>query len=301
MEHTIKGLGAKLNHVQRKRKSLVEEVQKFEEALKEAFGDTEIFGISSDVTLEQIGFDEYLYGRLSYGRDTGLTVAYRTTSDDIYDGAHGTPVEERTYTVKELSICPAVWLEKLFDKSLSSLLENLNAKIDEMDGRADQSLVALEKILAAESAEIDAEMVETLKQYGSDSLGKSWSTVLTAVNLDTTDSLTRSSSFLESVCKKILNDRGVEFPQKKTMAVLIDECLKCLEWHSTMEAEDVKKITGGLKSIALGISSLRTHFGTAHGASSDQDQLEVSYARLSKNTCASVAIFLLSRHMKNAH
>lgn len=63
----------------------------------------------------------------------------------------------------------------------------------------------------------------------------------------------------------------------------------------------MKKITEGLESITLGISSLRTHFGAAYGASSDQGPLDASYAKLSKNACASVAIFLLSRHMKGGN
>jgi Abortive infection C-terminus len=302
METTIKGLAAKLDQVQQKRKLLVDQARKVEDELKEAFGDTEIYANSSDVNLEQIGYDDYAYGHLSYDRTTGLTVAYRTTDDDYYEDFHETPEWGRTYNVKAFAICSPTWLEKLFvEQTLSSLLANLSTKIDEMGGRADQSLGALEKILAAESSEIDGQMVQLLKQSGGDGLSKSWSATLAAVDLDTADSLTRSSSFLESVCIKILKDREVDLPHTKTMANLVDSCLKCLEWPTTIEAEDVKKITGGLKSIALGISSLRTHFGTAHGSTGEHGPIDASYAKLSKNTCASVAVFLLSRHVKGSN
>ncbi|UEP20710.1 abortive infection family protein [Burkholderia ambifaria] len=300
IEHSLKGLAARLSQVQEKRKAILEKAEKFAEALKETFGETEIYGISADVTLEETGYDEYVYGRLGYNRVMGLTVAYRTTDEDHYDNFHGTPDPEQTYTPKRLTLCSPQWLERLFvEENLLSLLDSLNARIDEIDGRADQSLGALEKMLAAESAELNEQMIATLMQVGNEPLGKSWSTAHAAVNYDPADSLTRSSSFLESACTRILRERGIALPQTKTMATLLDASLAALDWPAEKDAqEDVKKITGGLKSISLGISSLRTHFGTAHGASADQVQPDGAFAKLANNASAAVAIFLLNRHLK---
>ncbi|WP_269764866.1 abortive infection family protein [Burkholderia ubonensis] len=75
--------------------------------------------------------------------------------------------------------------------------------------------------------------------------------------------------------------------------------LATLDWPAEKDAQDaVKKITGGLRSISLGISSLRTHFGTARGAPADQIQLAGAFAKLANNASASVAIFSLNRHVK---
>jgi hypothetical protein len=300
MASSVKTLASKMNRVQEKRRTLLTKIGELEKDLLDTFSDSEIYGTSSDMNLQQTGGDDYIYGHLSFSED-GLSIAYRSTEDDYYDNFHGASEEDKTYKIKHFSTCSANWLERIFvEKYVSMLLEDLNTKVDEMDGLADQSLNLMTKILETESAEINAQMVTTLKRLGDENLNKSWIAAHGAVSFDPADSLTRSNSFLESVCKRILKDRSAEIPQTITISTLIDACIRTLTWPFEKEAqEDVKKITAGIKSISGGIGSLRTHFGTAHGASSDQTPLDPSFARLSNNACATVAIFLLQRHFKN--
>ncbi|WP_261529517.1 abortive infection family protein [Burkholderia multivorans] len=63
------------------------------------------------------------------------------------------------------------------------------------------------------------------------------------------------------------------------------------------EAEgDVRQLLGGIHSICGGIGALRTHFGTAHGASSHLPSLDPGYAVFVKQATVAAATFLLNRH-----
>lgn len=298
MAPSLKSLASKLNRVQEKRKTLAGKVIEFEKALLDTFAGTRIYGVSADVTLEQTGEDDYVYGHLSFSEVGGLSVAHRTTDDDYHDQFVGTPPDQKSYDIRHISICSSEWLERVFvDETVTSILKKLDRTLDEMDGVTNQTIDVLEKSLEEESAEINAQMVETLKQIGDEPLNKIWTKAHEAVHFDLADSLTRNSSFLESVCTYILKERDQPLPQTKTIATLIDEAIRALDWPTDKNVEgDVKKITGGVKSICAGIGSLRTHFGTAHG-STDQ-ALDASFATLTNNASAAIAIFLLRRHLK---
>lgn len=300
MDNRIKVLAAQHRRFKAKQAELVEQARALEEELHNAFGEGEVAGASSNVTLEQIGQDEYVYGYLGYGF-SGLTACHRTTDDDLADAHHGVPDEARSYSVKPLANCPPEWLERLLDEEiLASLLKNIGDRLDEKEGRVDSSLSALRTMLASESAKLDAGMAESLKQMGNETLKRIWDEALDASHLHTADGLTRSSSFLESVCAAILRERRVALPRDKSMSPLLDECVKCLDWPEKDALSDAKQLFAGVKSICGGIGSLRTHFGTAHGASGHLPPLEASWATLAKNSSAAVAIFLISRHMEGA-
>ncbi|MFA8329239.1 hypothetical protein [Burkholderia ubonensis] len=49
----------RVSEVEGKRKAILEKAEKFAEALKETFGEAEIYGISADVTFEEIGYGAY--------------------------------------------------------------------------------------------------------------------------------------------------------------------------------------------------------------------------------------------------
>jgi hypothetical protein len=261
MNTSIKSLSLKIQKVKEKRHLITKKFCEFEALIIDSVSGTEVRGKSGSINLEQTGYDDYVYGYLC-ADENGVSVAHRSTQDDHFDAFNGIHESERSYSLKHFGLCPVSWLEKLFsEKSISSLLADLNSKADELDAFISQSVSTMEKFLENESAEIDKQMVATLKKMEDDQLRKSWIASRQAVNLDTADALTRGSSFLESVCKKILRERKVDLQQTITMATLIEGCIKTLKWpDDPILREDMKKISGGVKSISGGVAGLRTHF-----------------------------------------
>jgi hypothetical protein len=298
MNDRIRALAAQHRRIEVKKAELIERARTLDAELNKAFGGADIVGVSPNVTLEQIGYDEYVYGYLCY-RDAELTVGYRTTDDDVADWHDCVPDDQRSYSVRQLANCSPEWLERLLDEeTLESLLGNIAARLCERERRLNGSLSALQTILASESAKIDGQMVERLEKTGNDTLKRLFDEAVDVAHLDTADGLTRSSRFLEAVCADILRAREAELPRDKSLGPLVNACIDCLQLSTEKEAlDDVRQFIGGVKSLCNGVGSLRTHFGTAHGASSHLPPLDASWAMLAKNAAAAVAIFLLSRHM----
>lgn len=300
MKNSIKSLSAQHKRVQAKRSALYEKAQDLAAALNEEFDRTGIYASSADTMLDQTGLGEGTYGRLSYDGEE-LRAIYRTTDEDLQDEAHGIPEEERGYHVRLLANCPPKWLDRLLAaETVDSLFASIGAELNQREGHVDQSLGALDKLLAAESAEIEEQMAVSLTELNNDTLNQNWAAVLDATHLETADGLTRSSRMLEAVCTAILNERGVQLPADKSLQPLLKACIKNLKWPAAKEAlDDLNQLKGGVQSICNAVGSLRTHFGTAHGASSHLPPLDPEFGVLAKNACATVAIFLLSRHKQS--
>ncbi|RDU95259.1 abortive infection family protein [Trinickia dinghuensis] len=300
MKNSIKSLSAQHKRVQAKRAALFERAHELSAALNQEFGEAHIYASSADTMLDQTGPDEGTYGRLAYDGEE-LRVIHRTTDEDLYDNAHGVPEEERPYSSRPLVLCSPEWLDRLLTAaSVDSLFASLGAVLNQREKQVDQSLGALDKLLAAESVEIEAQMAASLSNMKNEALNQNWAALLDAAHLETADALTRSSRMLEAVCAAILNDRDVELPADKSLTPLLKACINTLEWPAAKDAlNDVNQLKGGVQSICNAIGSLRTHFGTAHGASSHLPPLDSEFGLLAKNACATMAIFLLSRHNRS--
>ncbi|QPQ89082.1 abortive infection family protein (plasmid) [Burkholderia gladioli] len=198
-----------------------------------------------------------------------------------------------------LDECQPDWLRQLLDRDvIASLIEDLGGNdIGAREARIDETLASVQSALSLESAAIDADMHESLAMTGDDTLSRLWREAVDATNHDSADALTRCSRFLEAVCAKILRERSVALPKDKSLSPLVKACLETLTWPAEQEAEgDVRQLLGGIQSITNGIGALRTHFGTAHGATSHLPPLDRGYAVFVKQATVAAATFLLDRH-----
>jgi hypothetical protein len=299
MDDRIKALAAQKRLIETKQAQLAEKAVALEAKLADAFGEAGVYASSASVTLEEWP-DGHTYGWLSYafGR---LRVGHRTSDDDMADAHAGIPEDERTNAYQPLASCSPNWLVRLLDETMiGSLLDDIAARLDQQELRLDGSLSALRTVLSAEAAKLDEQLAKNLERMNSDTLKTRSDELLDAIHLHTGDGLTRSSSFLESVCAEILRERGVTLPKDKSISPLVDACIDCLEWPDRDALEDAKRFFAGVKSICGGIGALRTHFGTAHGASSHRPPLDASYAMFAKNASVAVAIFLIDCHARRS-
>lgn len=128
-----------------------------------------------------------------------------------------------------------------------------------------------------------------------------WLKARISIQSDPADSITRSSSYLESVCRLILDELNVDLPNKKDITNLIGRAVKALGLSDDPIAnEDLQKLFGGIKSIFQSVVSMRTHFGSAHGFSPGDYMAPEHYARLINDASATAITYLL-RRLKSKH
>ncbi|WP_186079816.1 abortive infection family protein [Burkholderia gladioli] len=298
MRDQIKSIMAKKKRVAEKEAAVTQVALELAEALRDGCAGLDVFAVSNVVTVEAVIGREFrrLGAFLEFnGKDLRVmwnprgAIQMEVPSGQWWRGA---------FSAMALDDCPLPWLERLLTKAVvDSLLDHLRGDVDDRESQVDATLAEARSLLSADAAEIDAEMAESLDAAGDENLTRLWHAAGDAIVRDSADALTRYSSFLETVCAKILRERGVKLPKDKSMSPLVKACLETLTWPAEKEAEgDVRQLLGGIQSITNGIGALRTHFGTAHGATSHLPPLDPGYAVFVKQATVAAATFLLDRH-----
>ncbi|MBY4870744.1 abortive infection family protein [Burkholderia anthina] len=291
MKDQINAHAARLRRLRTKDAALRESIKQFAEDLANAYDGLNVRGTSSPVAIDDSvdGDEGWIEARLSFGQNM-LCVEHIRITSNYRTGTTLTPAEH----------CPIDWMPSLFAEDVRlSLLDNIGNDfgLEAYETHLDQAHTAIQAALSAEAASIDDEMSDSLDAAGDETLARLWQDAVDATYVDPTDALTRCSRFLEAVCAKILRERDVSLPKDKSMSPLVKACLEHLEWPEVKEAEeDVRRLLGGIQGICGAIGALRTHFGTAHGASSHLPPLDPGYAVFVKQATLAAAYFLLNRH-----
>lgn len=214
---------------------------------------------------------------------------------DIEDSLEHIPVDWRTYSIQELSSAPIEWLESLSsEESLNSLLEDLASQLDDMELPANNYTV-IDKMLNSESNLIFKHTTKVLQETDDHNLYGSWLKARNCIQTDPADSITRTCSYLEAVCKKILSDLEQPQPVRRDISSLIAETMKVLNLSPDEQVnDDLKRLLGNVKGIFSAIGSLRTHFGSAHGAAPGSYELNGDHARLLNDIGGALSGFLFT-------
>lgn len=292
MRDLINARAAQLKRVQSKEESVRASVREIADALTNAFSHMSLSGKSATVRLDTVPGGDVIAVTLNLRYDSDRLLVIARTDNDAMPRA----LQESEWWPDD---CPTRWLEALFtDEVVGSLIKSIGGDdLDDKEAKLDGTLSAVRAMLSSESAAIDAEMVDGLATTDDENLSRLWRDAAYATHTDSADALTRCSRFLEAVCAKILRERGVVLPKDKSLSPLLKACLETLTWPAEKEAEgDVRQLLGGIHSITNGIGALRTHFGTAHGATSHLPPLDRGYAVFVKQATVAAATFLLDRH-----
>lgn len=128
------------------------------------------------------------------------------------------------------------------------------------------------------------------------SIHKDFERALSNANVDPEAAITSASSLIESICKAMLDEMGEAYPSNQDISHLFTKVAGKLDISPTVHAEqDVKRILGGLSNIVMGVGSLRTKLGTAHGRGKSHVSVDPAYARLAIGAASTASVFLLER------
>ena len=117
---------------------------------------------------------------------------------------------------------------------------------------------------------------------------------------DPEQSIASASSTLESICKSICDFFEEDYPKALHMQPLISKAYKLLNLSPDQHADEhIKKILGGLNSVATGIGTLRSKNSSAHGHGIKKVRLSTRHSRLVVNSCMTIGLFILETYYAN--
>lgn len=123
-----------------------------------------------------------------------------------------------------------------------------------------------------------------------------------AVEKDPELAIGTAKEFLETLCKTILNERGVAVPKNEDFPALVKSTVKSLSVVPkgiAAQPQSEKTITvllGSLGAIGHHLAEMRNQSGTGHGKSIDHVGLQKRHAKLAVGAAATLAVFLYECH-----
>ena len=140
---------------------------------------------------------------------------------------------------------------------------------------------------------------QVLKKFDEAGINAAWQKALERKSSDPEGAITISRTILESVCKYILDELGVEYDANKTeLSDLYKMTAKSLNLSPSQHTEDIfKQILGGCSGIVNGLGSLRNRLGDAHGKGKKPVRPSPRHAELAVNLSGSMSLFLIETYM----
>ena len=157
----------------------------------------------------------------------------------------------------------------------------------------------VELVDAQSNAPVVAALSCALVAIDFDTVTRDLERALANANSDPEDAVTSACSVVESVCRSIIAELGIEMPAKRDIQNLFRTVRDHLGLDPKGEfrgeiADDVRTILGGLAGCVQGIGSLRTHGGDAHGRERGHArQIDARIARLAIHSASAAALFLI--------
>lgn len=111
-----------------------------------------------------------------------------------------------------------------------------------------------------------------------------------AISIDPAQAVGSAKELIESTAKVVLLERGQTVDDKADLPALVKDAQQALLLHPSQSTpgpdgtDAVKKILGGVSSIAIGVAELRNRgYGTGHGAAGERIGLGDRHAHLAVN------------------
>jgi hypothetical protein len=158
----------------------------------------------------------------------------------------------------------------------------------------------LELELPSQNVQSASHFTDLLKSNQLHSVMDDFNRAIENLEADPDQAIASASSTLESICKAICDFFKEEYPKALHMQPLVTKASKLLNLSPDQHAdEQIKKILGGLNSVATGIGTLRSKNSAAHGHGTKKIKLNTRHARLVVNGCMTIGVFILETYYEN--
>jgi len=160
----------------------------------------------------------------------------------------------------------------------------------------------LDKLEAGHSTSPNYSAVsDGLTRFDQEGVHAVWSKALERKKSDPEGAITTARTLLETVCKHILDEAGVEYDERKVnLPELYKKTSRLLNLAPSQHTEEVfKQILGGCTSIVIGLGTLRNRVGDAHGKGRRPTKPATRHAELAVNLAGSLALYLVETWEQN--
>ena len=184
-------------------------------------------------------------------------------------------------------------------EKLTAVVNHLNRVLafDGLDLRHQGRKVVL--VPVGKSAAVINHLVTQVEVIDFDTVARDIERALASCNCDPEDSVTAACSAVESACRSVLIELGLELPAKQDITGLykaVRDPLGLSPQRSDLPgqiADDVRKVLSGLATMIEGIGALRTHAGDAHGRERGFARIDARIARLAVHSASTAALFII--------
>lgn len=140
-----------------------------------------------------------------------------------------------------------------------------------------------------------APVTETLEKFDSEHVHAVWQKALDRRIVDPDGAITAARTLLETVCKHILDDAGVTYPDdadpSKLWALAAEQCNLAPNQH---QESVFKAILGNCQSVVNNLAAIRNRVGDAHGQGRRPVKPKPRHAELAVNLAGTMAAFLVA-------
>lgn len=150
-----------------------------------------------------------------------------------------------------------------------------------------------------ENLEKESPLDKTLRSINhnqkSDYLNEQWEKAIERRNSDPDGAITLARTILESTCKIILEEKGIEYEDQRNNSLqsLFKLVRERVLWSDQQETNnEIKKILSGLSQIVEGIATVRGLVGDAHGKGKKKYKISERHSVLTLNSAFTLTIFL---------
>lgn len=255
----------------------------FERSIVDSLSGLTVSGVSKTIALEFDEEEEVRFGNIYFNGEC-LVFLFRESPAfgyEVFDNNQIFPLNE----------IPISWAVKIAKKDVfDSLIYDISKKLRKIHAEADESTTVLAEYKNMNILALNEDVNELVAK--SPLIMESWMQGRNTIVTDPEYSITQTSAFLESVCRKVISVNN-ELPKVKDMTNLVNSAFKVIDGYPADAVDDMAKLNGGVKSIFQGIGGLRTKFGIAHGKSEDFKPLPTDIVTLANHLAGAVAVYLL--------
>ena len=136
-----------------------------------------------------------------------------------------------------------------------------------------------------------------LASFDEDSVHAAWQKAIARKNIDPEGAITSARTLLETVCKHILDEQGIEYQMTDDLPKLWHKCAESLNLAPSQHTlEPFKQVLGGCASVVQGLGTVRNRIGDAHGQGRSPVRPKPRHAALAVDLAGAMATFLVATY-----
>jgi len=140
----------------------------------------------------------------------------------------------------------------------------------------------------------DSDVEKALARLDAKHVRAAWSKALSRRDADPDGAITAAKTLLESVCKHILSNDGVDFARNSDLPTLYHLVAESLRLSPGQHRDkNFKRILGNCQAVVSGVAFLRNQMGDAHATELDSEARLQQFGELAVNLAGIVAQFLV--------